>query len=36
VSRADRPEWDEVVKALIGWAIVIGIILYNLWGGRGR
>ena len=36
MSRIHRPEWDEVVKALIGWAIVLAIILYNLWGGKGR
>jgi hypothetical protein len=36
VRRIHRPEWDEVVKALIGWAIVLAIIFGKLWEGTGR
>jgi hypothetical protein len=36
VSKIDRPDWVEVVKAVIAWAVVVAVLAYNMWGGKGK
>jgi hypothetical protein len=31
-----RIDWREVAWAVLGWAVVIAILVYNLWGARGK
>jgi hypothetical protein len=34
--KLDRDDWGDLVKSLVGWTIVVGVVLYNLWGARAN